>query len=195
MVVRGRTRNASGCFAGCLHITRGNVNFDVLTGFKACLNDAFSNNILTATVPSFKADLRYTNRKFAMKIYLEMYRSGRNENDSKSNWLFGSGFPVLLGFMRVFRLREGTIFWRSLLQFSPKFSQNARRILKFNIWSITQVVVRGRTRNHVSTLEVQTAEKPVTMRICGQVQIVNWGLFYPVVLPNFHGLNFAGKWL
>ena len=195
MVVRGRTRNASGCFAGCLHITRGNVNFDVLTGFKACLNDAFSNNILTATVPSFKADLRYTNRKFAMKIYLEMYRSGRNENDSKSNWLFGSGFPVLLGFMRVFRLREGTIFWRSLLQFSPKFSQNARRILKFNIWSITQVVVRGRTRNHVSTLEVQTAEKPVTMRVCGQVQIVNWGLFYPVVLPNFHGLNFAGKWL
>ena len=195
MVVRGRTRNPSGCFAGCLHITRGNVDFDVLTGFKACLNDAFSNNILTATVPSFKADLRYTNRKFAMKIYLEMYRSGRNENDSKSNWLFGSGFPVLLGFMRVFRLREGTIFWRSLLQFSPKFSQNARRILKFNIWSITQVVVRGRTRNHVSTLEVQTAEKPVTMRVCGQVQIVNWGLFYPVVLPNFHGLNFAGKWL
>ena len=51
------------------------------------------------------------------------------------------------------------------------------------------------TRNHVSTLEVQTAEKPVTMRVCGQVQIVNWGLFYPVVLPNFHGLNFAGKWL
>lgn len=78
------TRNPSGCFAGCLHITRGNVNFDVLTGFKACLNDAFSNNILTATVPSFKADLWYTNRKFAMKIYLEMYRSGRNENDSKS---------------------------------------------------------------------------------------------------------------
>ena len=80
---------------------------------------------------------------------MEMYRSGRNENDSKSNWLFGSGFPVLLGFMRVFRLREGTIFWRSLLQFSPKFSQNARRILKFNIWSITQVVVRGRTRNAI----------------------------------------------
>ena len=149
MVVRGRTRNPSGCFAGCLHITRWNVNFDVLTGFKACLNDAFSNNILTATVPSFKANLQYTNRKFAMKIYLEMYRSGRNENDSKSNWLFGSGFPVLLGFMRVFRLREGTIFWRSLLQFSPKFSQNARRILKFNIWSITQVVVRGRTRNAI----------------------------------------------
>ena len=67
MVVRGRTRNPSGCFAGCLHITRENVNFDVLTGFKACLNDAFSNNILTATVPSFKVDLRYTNRKFAMK--------------------------------------------------------------------------------------------------------------------------------
>ena len=21
------------------------------------------------------------------------------------------------------------------------------------------------------------------------------GLFYPVVLPDFHGLNFAGKWL
>ena len=84
VVVRGRTRNPSGCFAGCLHITRWNVNFDVQTGFKACLNDAFSNNILTATVPSFKADLRYTNRKFAMKIYLEMYRSGRNENDSKS---------------------------------------------------------------------------------------------------------------
>ena len=83
-VVTRTTRNPSGCFAGCLHITRGNVNFDVLTGFKACLNDAFSNNILTATVPSFKADLRYTNRKFAMKIYLEMYRSGRNENDSKS---------------------------------------------------------------------------------------------------------------
>ena len=54
---------------------------------------------------------------------------------------------------------------------------------------------REMTRNHVSTLEVQTAEKPVTMRVCGQVQIVNWGLFYPVVLPNFHGLNFAGKWL
>ena len=75
--------------------------------FTACpAPDAFSNNILTATVPSFKADLQYTNRKFAMKIYLEMYRSGRNENDSKSNWLFGSGFPILLGFMRVFRLRE-----------------------------------------------------------------------------------------
>ena len=75
--------------------------------------------------------------------------SSNNFKDSKSNWLFGSGFPVLLGFMRVFRLREGTIFWRSLLQFSPKFSQNARRILKFNIWSITQVVVRGRTRNAI----------------------------------------------
>ena len=149
MVVTRTTRNPSGCFAGCLHITRGNVNFDVLTGFKACLNDAFSNNILTATVPSFKADLRYTNRKFAMKIYLEMYRSGRNENDSKSNWLFGSGFPILLGFMRVFRLRERTIFGRSLLKFSPKFSRNARSILKFNIWSITQVVVRGRTRNAI----------------------------------------------
>ena len=37
---------------------------------------------------------------------MEMYRSGRNENDSKSNWLFGSGLPILLGFMRVFRLRE-----------------------------------------------------------------------------------------
>ena len=84
MVVTRTTRNPSGCFAGCLHITRGNVNFDVLTGFKACLNDAFSNNILTATVPSFKVDLRYTNRKSTMKIYLEMYRSGRNENDSKS---------------------------------------------------------------------------------------------------------------
>ena len=58
-----------------------------------------------------------------------------------------------------------------------------------------EVVITGLTRNHVSTLEVQTAEKPVTMRVCGQVQIVNWGLFYPVVLPNFHGLNFAGKWL
>ena len=62
----------------------------------------------------------------------------------------------------------------------------------------TESCPRGRrcdTRNHVSTLEVQTAEKPVTMRVCGQVQIVNWGLFYPVVLPDFHGLNFAGKWL
>ena len=84
MVVRGRTRNPSGCFAGCLHITRENVNFDALTGFRICLNDAFSNNILTATVQSFKAELKYTNRKLAMKIYLEMYRSGRNENDSKS---------------------------------------------------------------------------------------------------------------
>ena len=63
------------------------------------------------------------------------------------------------------------------------------------IWSGIEVVITGLTRNHVSTLEVQTAEKPVTMRVCGQVQIVNWGLFYPVVLPNFHGLNFAGKWL
>ena len=54
---------------------------------------------------------------------------------------------------------------------------------------------REMTRNHVSTLEVQTAEKAVIMRVCGKVQIVNWGLFYPVVLPNFHGLNFAGKWL
>ena len=80
---------------------------------------------------------------------MEHYSSGRKRSRSKSNWLFGSGFPVLLGFMRVFRLREGTIFWRSLLQFSPKFSQNARRILKFNIWSITQVVVRGRTRNAI----------------------------------------------
>lgn len=51
------------------------------------------------------------------------------------------------------------------------------------------------TRNHVSSLEVHTTEKPVIMRVCGQVQIVKWGLFYPVVLPNFHGLNFAGKWL
>ena len=84
MVVTRTTRNPSGFFAGCLNITRENVNFDVLTGFKTCLNDVFSNNILTATVPSFKADLRYTNRKFSMKIYLEMYRSGRNENDSKS---------------------------------------------------------------------------------------------------------------
>ena len=84
MVVTRTTRNPSGCFAECLHITRENVNFDVLTGFGTCLNVAFSNNILTATVPSFKADSRYTNRKFAMKIYLEMYRSGRNENDSKS---------------------------------------------------------------------------------------------------------------
>ena len=156
MVVRGRTRNPSGCFAECLHITRENVNFDVLTGFRTCLNDALSNNILTATVPSFKADLQYTNRKFAMKIYSEMYRSGRNENDSKSNWLFGSGFPILLGFMRVFRLRERTIFGRSLLKFSPKFSQNARSILKFNIWSITQVVVRGRTRNRAGFLEEGT---------------------------------------
>ena len=57
------------------------------------------------------------------------------------------------------------------------------------------MAITSLTRNHVSTLEVQTAEKPVTMRVCGQVQIVNWGLFYPVVLPNFHGLNFAGKWL
>ena len=84
MVVTRTTRNPSGCFAECLHIKRENVNFDVLIGVRASLNDAFSNNILTATVPSFKANLRYTNRKFAMKIYLEMYRSGRNENDSKS---------------------------------------------------------------------------------------------------------------
>ena len=130
MVVTRTTRNPSGCFTGDLHITRENVDFDVPTGFRTCLNDAFSNNILTATVPSFKVDLRYTNRKFSVKIYLEMYRSGRNENDSKSNWLFGSDIPVLLGFMRVFRLREGTIFGRSLLKFSPKFSRNARSILK-----------------------------------------------------------------
>jgi len=65
------------------------------------------------------------------------------------------------------------------LEYSPKLWRLAYRL----------------TRNHVSTLEVQTAEKPVTMRVCGQVQIVNWGLFYPVVLPDFHGLNFAGKWL
>ena len=83
------------------------------------------------------------------KVNREMYRSGRNENDSKSNWLFGSGFPVLLGFMRVFRLRERTIFGRSLLKFSPKFSRNAQSILKFNMRSITQVVVRGRTRNAI----------------------------------------------
>ena len=62
-------------------------------------------------------------------------------------------------------------------------------------WSGIEAAVKSLTRNHVSTLEVQTAEKPVTIRVCGQVQIVNWGLFYPVVLPNFHGLNFAGKWL
>ena len=128
MVVRGRTRNPSGCFAGCLHITRGNVNFDVLTGFKACLNDAFSNNILTATVPSFKADLRYTNRKFAMKIYLEMYRSGRNENDSKSNWLFGSGVPILLGFKPLFSDCFSVVLGASLLKFSPKLSRNAGSI-------------------------------------------------------------------
>ena len=63
------------------------------------------------------------------------------------------------------------------------------------IWTGIEEVITALTRNHVSTLEVQTAEKPVTIRVCGQVQIVNWGLFYPVVLPNFHGLNFAGKWL
>ena len=67
--------------------------------------------------------------------------------------------------------------------------------VRAHICSGIEVVITGLTRNHVSTLEVQTAEKPVTMRVCGQVQIVNWGLFYPVVLPNFHGLNFAGKWL
>ncbi|HJB53217.1 MAG TPA: hypothetical protein H9772_09060, partial [Candidatus Oscillibacter pullicola] len=59
-------------------------------------------------------------------------------------------------------------------------------------WSGIEAAVKSLTRNHVSTLEVQIAEKPVTMRVCGQVQIVNWGLFYPVVLPDFHGLNFAG---
>ena len=128
MVVRGRTRNASGCFAGCLHITRGNVNFDVLTGFRTCLNDAFSNNILTATVPSFKADLRYTNRKFAMKIYLEMYRSGRNENDSKSSWLFGRGNPIFLGFKPLFSDCFKAFFGGSLLKFSPKFSRSVQHV-------------------------------------------------------------------
>ena len=68
-------------------------------------------------------------------------------------------------------------------------------VKKLMLQLMIPAVVKRTTRNHVSTLEVQTAEKPVTMRICGQVQIVNWGLFYPVVLPNFHGLNFAGKWL
>lgn len=71
---------------------------------------------------------------------------------------------------------------------------NSRIVREFPPFSF-KVRIATLTRNHVSTLEVQTAEKPVTMRVCGQVQIVNWGLFYPVVLPNFHGLNFAGKWL
>ena len=73
---------------------------------------------------------RRVSREIRAEQNMEMYRSGRNENDSKSNWLFGSGFPVLLGFMRVFRLRERTIFGRSLLKFSPKFSRNARCILR-----------------------------------------------------------------
>lgn len=67
--------------------------------------------------------------------------------------------------------------------------------LKMHLPKLIDKICEETARNHVSTLEVQTAEKPVTMRVCGQVQIVNWGLFYPVVLPNFHGLNFAGKWL
>ena len=127
-VVTRTTRNPSRCFAGCLYITRGNVNFDVLTGFKACLNDAFSNNILTATVPSFKADLQYTNRKFAMKIYLEMYRSGRNENDSKSSWLFGRGNPIFLGFKPLFSDCFKAFFGGSLLKFSPKFSRSVQHV-------------------------------------------------------------------
>ena len=85
-----------------------------------------------------------------------------------------------------------TISYRSCV-FFLHFSKCSINIK--DTWRGIEVVITGLTRNHVSTLKVQTAEKPVTMRVCGQVQIVNWGLFYPVVLPNFHGLNFAGKWL
>ena len=76
------------------------------------------------------------------------------------------------------------------------YSSQAHILCSYNtICSGIEVVITGLTRNHVSTLEVQTAEKLVTLRVFVQVQIVNWSLVYPVILPNFHGLNFAGKCL
>ena len=55
--------------------------------------------------------------------------------------------------------------------------------VKFLIWHMT--------RNHETYLEVWIAETPVTMRVCGCVQIEESGLFYPVVLPNFQRLIFG----
>ena len=108
--------------------------------------------------------------------------------------------PLILlassAFLHFFKT-EYLRFFYALSTISTPGSQSAGnpQSLENTAWRCIEVVVTRLTRNHVSTLEVQIAEKPVTMRVCGQVQIVNWGLFYPVVLPDFHGLNFAGKWL
>lgn len=148
---------------------------------------------------------------------MEMYRSGRNEADSKfleapvvssaeevrrTRLCVGSDFTIsyrsCVFFLRSSGARITLEIYGELSERSKvRHSKSCDQSPKVNIytWKRIEVVVTSCTRNHVSTLEVQTAEKPVTMRVCGQVQIVNWGLFYPVVLPNFHGLNFAGKWL
>nr|DAY12105.1 MAG TPA: hypothetical protein [Caudoviricetes sp.] len=44
--------------------------------------------------------------QFSLEIQQGVVLKWSKRRDSKSNWLFGSGFPILLGFMRVFRLRE-----------------------------------------------------------------------------------------
>ena len=125
-------------------------------------------------------------------LHTQRHRSGHNRADLKF-----LDAPAVLSAENVRRTglcagSDFTISYRSCV-FFLHFSKCSINIK--DTWRGIEVVITGLTRNHVSTLEVQTAEKPVTMRVCGQVQIVNWGLFYPVVLPNFHGLNFAGKWL
>lgn len=57
-----------------------------------------------------------------------MYRSGRNENDSKSNWLFGRGNPIFLGFKPLFSDCFKAFFGGSLLKFSPKFSRSVQHV-------------------------------------------------------------------
>ena len=63
------------------------------SGFRTCLNDAFSNNILTAL--SFGIKMKFS--KFSPDMYTESARF-QEVPHSKSNWLFGSGFPVLIFF-------------------------------------------------------------------------------------------------
>lgn len=59
---------------------------------------------------------------------MEMYRSGRNENDSKSSWLFGRGNPIFLGFKPLFSDCFKAFFGGSLLKFSPKFSRSVQHV-------------------------------------------------------------------
>ena len=59
---------------------------------------------------------------------MEHYSSGRKRSHSKSNWLFGSGVPILLGFKPLFSDCFSVVLGASLLKFSPKLSRNAGSI-------------------------------------------------------------------